>query len=429
MGQPCIFVSYSRKDRDITQRLVSDLHQSGAEVWVDVDGIQSGNFMQAIDKALAACDWMVLVLSPNAIASDYVPQETYTALHRVQQGYMKAVIPVLVAACRPGSIPPQWDVLQRYDATQDYSAALAGVLRAVGLSLLGSAPHPAPAQSNPAPSPLLSHAVGPAMPPDRFPPRLTSLGYEGRIMDGIEVILPPLCDVPAGAFLMGSDPSQDKGASSTEQPQQWVTVLAFQIAGFPVTVAEYACFVRTGHAEPKTFNNLTWQRQRARPDHPVVNVTWHDAASYTAWLARMTGQPWRLPSEAEWEKAARWDSTTRTSRIYPWGDTFDKARCNTSESGIKTTSPVGSYPSGASPYSAQDMAGNVWEWTSTMYKPYPYNEVDGREDTNSPDSRVLRGGSWGDGAGFAHAAYRGSYHPGILDVYDSFRVVRAAPSS
>ena len=99
----------------------------------DVDGIQSGNFMQAIDKALAQCDWMVLVLSPNALASEYVPEETYTALHRVKQGYMKGVIPVLVDACQPGSIPPQWDVPERYDATQDYAAALAGVIRALGL--------------------------------------------------------------------------------------------------------------------------------------------------------------------------------------------------------------------------------------------------------------------------------------------------------
>ena len=102
MAQPKIFVSYSRKDHDITQRLVADLTKAGAEVWVDVDGIQSGNFMQAIDKALAKCDWMVLVLSPSALASEYVPEETYTALHRVKQGYMKAVIPILVTACQPG---------------------------------------------------------------------------------------------------------------------------------------------------------------------------------------------------------------------------------------------------------------------------------------------------------------------------------------
>jgi hypothetical protein len=93
MVKPKIFVSYSRHDRDITQRLVADLDKAGAEVWVDVDGIQSGNFMQAIDQALAACEWMVLVLSPSAVASDYVREETYTALHRVKQGYYEGSYP------------------------------------------------------------------------------------------------------------------------------------------------------------------------------------------------------------------------------------------------------------------------------------------------------------------------------------------------
>jgi hypothetical protein len=145
VAKPKIFVSYSRKDRDITQRIVSDLNKAGAEVWVDVEGITSGNFMQAIDKALEQCDWMVLILSPSAIVSEYVPEETYTALHRVKQGYMKGVIPVLVSACQPDSIPPQWDVLQRYDATQDYTTALAGVLRALKIGELRDLPSIAPA--------------------------------------------------------------------------------------------------------------------------------------------------------------------------------------------------------------------------------------------------------------------------------------------
>jgi|GEM_PF-2779811 len=97
-----------------------------------------GNFLQRVDEALQHCQWMVLVLTPNALASPYVRDEVFTALHRVNQGYMYGVIPVLAEACAPGSIPAQWDALHRYDATRDYSAALAGVLRAVGAPQVGS---------------------------------------------------------------------------------------------------------------------------------------------------------------------------------------------------------------------------------------------------------------------------------------------------
>jgi toxoflavin biosynthesis protein ToxD len=101
---------------------------------------------------------------------------------------------------------------------------------------------------------------------------------------------------------------------------------------------------------------------------------------------------------------ARWDTRIGQGRIYPWGDTFDAVRCNSSESGIDTTT-VGHYPMDASPYGAHDVAGNVYEWTSSLYRPYPYQQGDGREDPIANDRRVLRGGSW-SGARGSHAASR-----------------------
>jgi formylglycine-generating enzyme required for sulfatase activity len=267
------------------------------------------------------------------------------------------------------------------------------------------------------------------MPPDRFPPRLASLGYQGRVLGGVEVILPPLCDVPSGEFLMGSDPAHDRKTQDAEKPQHWVTLAAYAMARYPVTVAEYACYMRSGHAEPKSsFNPLTWQQQRERFDHPVVNVTWHDARSYAAWLSKIIGMLWRLPTEAEWEKAARWDPLTRTARIYPWGDTFGQTRANTFEGGMKTTTPVDSYSNGASPCGAQDMAGNVWEWINSLYKPYPYSQDDGRESQDSTERRVLRGGSWSGIARNARAAYRLYDRPVDTNNGIGFRVVRAVPS-
>jgi formylglycine-generating enzyme required for sulfatase activity len=263
------------------------------------------------------------------------------------------------------------------------------------------------------------------MPDERFPYSLARLGFEWRVINGVEVIIPPVCDVLAGEFLMGSVPRHDQVAAkeswtNDEQPQHSVALPGYEIAGFPVTVAEYACFLRAGHPEP-----TMWQNQHSRLDHPVGAVTWHDAVAYAAWLDRQTGQAWRLPTEAEWEKADRGTD----ARIYPWGDIFDKERCNTSESDIKSTTPVGTYPAGASPYGVQDMAGNVWEWTSSRYVPYPYTESVERDDAHSSESRVLRGGSWSYSARNARAACRDLDLPSNFRGSLGFRMARAVPGS
>jgi formylglycine-generating enzyme required for sulfatase activity len=157
----------------------------------------------------------------------------------------------------------------------------------------------------------------------------------------------------------------------------------------------------------------------------VVCVSWKDALAYVRWLAKVTGQGWRLPSEAEWEKAAR----GADGRIYPWGDAFDKVRCNTALVGIGTTTAVGSYPGGESPYHAQDMAGNVWEWTSSLYQQYPYRKNDGRENHNSTENRTLRGGSWGGTSRLARVAYRINSRPDVFSVVGGFRLAWAPAGS
>jgi formylglycine-generating enzyme required for sulfatase activity len=232
-----------------------------------------------------------------------------------------------------------------------------------------------------------------------IPPRLAQFGFVDRIIDNIELIIPPLIEISAGPFLMGSDKQKDSQVYDSELQQHTVTLGAYYIAQFPLTVAEYACFVRaTKHREPSN-----WQEQQTdRSDHPVVYISWNDALAYVRWFATIIEQTYRLPSEAEWEKAAR----STDGRIYPWGNQWDKTRANTYEGGLGTTTPIGSYLQGASPYGVLDICGNVWEWTSTIYKPYPYNSIDGRENVHSKFDRVLRGGSWGNYSRDARVACR-----------------------
>ena len=245
-----------------------------------------------------------------------------------------------------------------------------------------------------------------------------------RTADGAEMVV-----VPAGPFLMGSS-AQDlargiaecrqrakpekeplcEGWFRAEGPQHQVTLDAFAIDRYEVTNAQFEKFAaatdyRTaaerdgaGWVRRQKDGTWTWEEVKgatwrapggpgtsAAPNHPVVQVSWSDANAYCAWAGD------RLPTEAEWEKAARGGD----GRRYPWGDAWDATRASARHT-PKGTAPVGSFPSGASPYGAQDMAGNVWEWTADWFAPAYYAESPGGNPTGpaTGDQRVLRGGSW-----------------------------------
>jgi formylglycine-generating enzyme required for sulfatase activity len=207
------------------------------------------------------------------------------------------------------------------------------------------------------------------------------------------------CLIPAGQFTMGNEAGRPD-----EGPIHEVWLPAFWMAISPVTVDEWQKFVTTGaYTQPRYWAGtgktevaqLVWQDQPGRGNHPVRNLTWYEAMVYTAWAAEESGLPIELPTEAEWEKAAGWDRERNRMRRFPWDDNPDKTRCNVGESGAGDTTPVGSYsPVGDSPYTLQDMAGNVLEWTCTKYRPYAYRPDDGREEVLGEGSRVLRGGAF-----------------------------------
>lgn len=193
-------------------------------------------------------------------------------------------------------------------------------------------------------------------------------------------------------FVMGSNDGHPN-----HRPEHPVYVADFYMDRWPVTNAEYKIFVdATGHPVPNY--EVSWCDTRGynwdpgtrmyppgKADHPVVLVTWEDAMAYAAWAGK------RLPTEAEWERAARGVK----GRLYPWGNEFIPQRCNCKEAGLKGTSPVGAFsPEGDTPEGVVDILGNVWEWTNSLFRPYPYQADDGRESRQASGFRVLRGASW-----------------------------------
>jgi formylglycine-generating enzyme required for sulfatase activity len=262
-----------------------------------------------------------------------------------------------------------------------------------------------------------------------LPIALLTLGYHAYALHREKFIIPPLCEVPAGPFLMGSDPEFDAYARKKELPQHTVVLPAFAIAQFPVTVTEYACAVKA-HIVPAP---LRWNQQLAQPTRPAVNMAWSHALAYAEWLSTLLDEPWRLPTEAQWEKAARGID----GHLYPWGDTW------TAEQASSRYSAIGHHPTGASPYGVQDLVGNIWQWVTSYLRPYPYDPSDGREELTSPEDHAdlqwypdgtwaIRGARGGpnpmsrDRAAWERVALRGGHYPSISveDEY-GFRLLRS----
>jgi formylglycine-generating enzyme required for sulfatase activity len=214
--------------------------------------------------------------------------------------------------------------------------------------------------------------------------------------------------IPSGPFWMGEN-----------EDAHPVEVAEFSLTKYPVTNGLYRAFVEsTGHPPPSHWSSS--HLLDLLDDHPVVNISWYEANAYCQWLTQDTGHVYRLPAEAEWEKAARGPE----GQLYPWGDIFDKTRCNTSEGALGATTPVQAFPTGASPYGVMDLVGNVWEWCNSLFAPYPYHAGDGREDPTAEGWRVLRGGSWFDAEWGARPARRLSGRPDHGTRNTGFRVVR-----
>ena len=259
-----------------------------------------------------------------------------------------------------------------------------------------------------------------------------------------EAWLPAVAEIPAGAFIAGSDRAEREAAYRLDEvayghavtrEQGWyeaerargpAQTAAYATMITPITNRQYATFVAaTGHRAPDV-DRATWKAYRlihpyeqtrhfawldghppaGRADHPVVLVSQADAKAYADWLSERSGQTWRLPTELEWEKSARGVD----GRAFPWGESFDSARLNSHDAGPFDTTPVGRYPSGASPYGVLDAAGQVYEWTATEA---------------GAGRAIVKGGSWDDkGCGVCRPAARHGRPVGIKHILIGFRLVR-----
>jgi gamma-glutamyl hercynylcysteine S-oxide synthase len=256
--------------------------------------------------------------------------------------------------------------------------------------------------------------------------------------------------VPGGPFTMGT--SDDAWALDNERPAHTVNIGGFFIDTVPVTCGEYAEFISDGgYDNPRWWTPRGWEhRQQAgltaplywqyeggqwlrrvfsstepiAPNEPVLHVCWYEADAYARWAGR------RLPTEAEWEKAARFDPASGRSRRYPWGDQDPTPELANLGQRFLQPAPAGSYPDGAAPSGARQLVGDVWEWTSSDFLPYPgfrawpYREYS--EVFFGPDYKVLRGGSFAVSNVASRGTFRNWDYPIRRQIFSGFRTARSA---
>jgi formylglycine-generating enzyme required for sulfatase activity len=472
-----VFLCHSSNDKPAVRELYQKLlAETWIQPWLDEEELYPGqdwNF--EIEKAVEAADLIIVCLSKGSTTKEgYVQREIRVALDYADykpEGTLY-IIPVRLEECEP---PPRlriWPYADYFEGQRERGIQrllISLKRRAEGLGLIFEVPAPkneekpdvekqvADETPKPTPKSEAKQNQNIAAPRKEKKPieekkavaeapvrEKKSKSIQGKPASIIETLKPSLANhptaewiagnkitlsngmelmrVPAGKFLIGST---KENILLDERPRHAVDIpYEYLMARFPVTNESYNAYIKAKGIKHPVDG---WASKK---EHPVVHVKWTDAIEYCQWLNSLLkaelpgGLVLRLPTEAEWEKAARGTN----GREFPWGNQFDRNKCNSSEGGKCTTTPVGLYsPQGDSPYGCADLAGNVWEWTHSLVNEYPYKANDGREYEKASGNRVLRGGSFNGIDRSARCAYR------IVDVISSylniigFRVV-ASPS-
>ena len=241
----------------------------------------------------------------------------------------------------------------------------------------------------------------------------------------------PMIQIPAGVFEMGSGAI---AALDNERPSHRVYLETYWIDQYPVTCEQYQLFMQAGGYQTAAYWSVEgwqwlqqhsvhqpfyWSDDSAFNLHPVCGVSWYEAEAYANFVNK------RLPTEAEWEKAAAWKGAAQLSLIFPWGDEDPSPQhCNYGH-GIGQTTAVNAYPQGGSPYGCYDLLGNVWEWTHSWFQGYPdfasYPYHGYSQTYFDHQHRVLRGGSWATRSHALRNTFRNWYYPHVREIFAGFR--------
>jgi formylglycine-generating enzyme required for sulfatase activity len=399
-----VYLSYAPADAKwVEDELRPRLKSAGLRV-CDQDDFKLGSpLLVEVERLVRESNHTLSVLSPASVADENKKFETLLTRIQDPAACKRRLIPLKLHPCEvPSSITNlelvEVDFTGDDDRNQQFQRLLSSLQSdTLPVALSPRDPHPVPT--------IIS-------------------------LIGLELIR-----IPSGPFLMGSNWAPNEAMLDCEKPQHLVNLAEFYIGKYPVTETQYAVFLKLS----SLGGSLPLKRAKplaGREYHPAVEVSWHSAVAFCSWLSEETGHTLRLPSEAEWEKAARGTN----GRLYPWAETvrprdnvIGPEYSNYLDARFGGTTRVDAHPKGVSPYGVLDMAGNVWEWTRSFWgeigaEPrysYPYNPTDGRESPDVADDvlRVLRGGSYNSGASFVRCASRHNALPGKRLPDIGFRVV------
>lgn len=467
-----VFISYSRKDVDFAKQLTEELQKSNNDFWIDWEGIPpTVDWWKEIEKGIEDSDAFLFLISPDSARSKICGQEIDYA---VKNG--KRLLPIVVRETDGNEIhsklkPLNWIFFRE---TDDFDASTTKLLDSIhtdydwvqahrrlqvkalewernhkensfllrGKDLVNAESQLATNSSKePYPTDLQREYVFESRKNEGLQKQLTrrrrniisivgvisliavALGVTGQLN---RFIYRPVdmenywVTVPAGEFQMGPDIDD-----IYKQIIYSINVNAFEIGRYEVTNRQYLQCIQAG-ACTKPRNQLF--NIEAFALHPVTDISWIEAQEYCAWIGG------RLPTEAEWEKAASWNPETKTKTIYPWGNIIDCSFANFGDDGngnqcVNNYTDIGSYAKGRSFYGVYDMAGNVAEWTNSLEAPYPYNSNDGRERPIGifGEWRIVRGGSWVFSTAEVRSTARNSEDPSSTHYYIGFRCARDIP--